>query len=53
MMRIKIIKMKTIEISPREFYLFKELAKFYYEFNVKFGIVSVVANVEQLEALGY
>ena len=45
--------MKTIEISPKEFYQFKELAKFYYEFNIRFGIVSIYANIEELEALGY
>ncbi len=46
--------MKTIEITPKEFYTsFKEIAKFYYEFNIKFGIVSIMANIEQLEAIGY
>lgn len=45
--------MKTIKLNYREFYLFKQLAKFNYNFFVKTGIIHVEANVELLENLGY
>ena len=46
-------KMKTITLSAREFFEFKKLAKFYFDFWIFSGNIMVTASIEELEALGY
>ena len=45
--------MSTITLTPIEFDLFKNIADFYFDFNVDLGIVYVIANTEMLASLGY
>lgn len=45
--------MKTINLSVREWQLFKEIAKFWYEFSVKSGVIIIRANIVDLSELGY
>jgi hypothetical protein len=45
--------MKTITLTPTEFYSFKQLAKFFFDMYVKSGFVHITANADELEALGY
>lgn len=46
--------MKKITLTPREFHLFKQIAKFWYSFAVSYNYNIVVeADVHQLEELGY
>lgn len=45
--------MKQISMSPVEFNLFKQIAKFMYDFAVSKGNVIVTAKAEELEHLGY
>lgn len=45
--------MKTITLTTNEFYLFKQLAKFYYTFNVKNTFVHVEADACNLLELGF
>jgi hypothetical protein len=48
--------MKTITLTPTEFYQFKELAhkfRIWFTINVANGFVHVEANAELLEQLGY
>jgi hypothetical protein len=45
--------MKQITMSPVEFTIFKQLAKFFYDFAVSRGNVIVTAKAEELEHLGY
>lgn len=48
--------MKKIELTTSEFYNFKELAQKYsitYNFAVSLGIVTIEANQQILEMLGY
>jgi len=45
--------MKQISLTPKEFYLFKKLANFYYTFAISAGMVYVEANSKLLENLGY
>lgn len=45
--------MKTIQLNYKEFYLFKQLANFNYNFFVRMGIIHVEANIAHLENLGY
>lgn len=44
---------KMVELSVREFYLFKEIASFIFEYQIGYGIVTVTANKDNLEELGY
>lgn len=50
---LKIINMSTIILTPTEFYLFKDIANFYFECTIKMGIVYIVANTDLLASLGY
>ena len=46
--------MKTIELTPQEFYLFKQLAKFKYIIElIKNQHVFVKADINELSKLGY
>jgi hypothetical protein len=48
--------MKTITLTPQEFYAFKELAhkfRIWFTINVANGFVQVEANADVLEKLGY
>lgn len=45
--------MKTIDLTPVEFNLFKELATFFYDFTVSQGIIKIQADYEALASLGY
>ena len=45
--------MSTITLTPMEFYLFKDIADFYFDFTVKMGIVHVIADTKLLASLGY
>jgi hypothetical protein len=45
--------MKTIELTPREFYDFKKIAKFMFDAKVIHGIVLVTANINHLQKLGF
>lgn len=45
--------MKQIVLSPVEFNLFKQIAKFLYDFTVSKGNVIVTAKAHELEHLGY
>jgi hypothetical protein len=46
--------MKTIQLTPQEFYIFKIVAKFEYKIeSIKHTIVSIEANIQDLEVLGY
>lgn len=45
--------MKQITMTPVEFNLFKQIAKFFYDFTVSRGNVIVTAQAQELEHLGY
>jgi hypothetical protein len=45
--------MKTITLTTNEFYLFKQLAKFYYTFKVKNAQVHIEADACNLLELGF
>lgn len=45
--------MKTVKLTIREFYVFKQLANFFFTMSVIHGIVEITANIEHLEKLGY
>lgn len=45
--------MKIIKLTVKEYYNFKELAKFIYEVTPANGVVFVEANEEELKKLGY
>jgi len=45
--------MKTVTLSAREFYNFKKIAKFYFDFWIFSGNIIVTASIEELETLGY
>ena len=46
--------MKTITLTPKEFYLFKQLAKFKYIIElIKHQSVFVTADINELSKLGY
>ena len=46
------MNVKMIELSIREFYLFKQLASFIFEYQIGFGIVTVTANKQIAKAKG-
>lgn len=45
--------MKTINLTPREYYNFMKIAKFVFNAKVFHGLVYVTANVNYLKELGY
>lgn len=45
--------MKNITMSFKEFYLFKNIAKFFFEFTIDKNNVIISCNSERLEELGY
>jgi hypothetical protein len=45
--------MKIIQVTPTEFYLFKELANFLYSFKVINSLVHIEADEQKLAMLGY
>lgn len=45
--------MKKIKMSIKEFYLFKEIATFVYEFSVTNNFITIKADAYQLEQIGY
>jgi hypothetical protein len=45
--------MKMITLTIREFYLFKELANFFYDVTISRGNVVIQAEKALLEGLGY
>lgn len=45
--------MKKITLTIKEWYLFKEMANFFYEFSVNKQSITIKADAYQLEKLGY
>jgi hypothetical protein len=45
--------MKQVTLTIKEFYFFKDIAVFIYEFSVNKDFVTVKADAHQLELLGY
>ena len=45
--------MKLIELTPIEFYQFKQLAQFLFTYRVLQGSVIIEADIKALESLGY
>lgn len=45
--------MKKITLNYKEFYLFKQLADFWYSFSVSSGMIYIEADSKLLENLGY
>lgn len=45
--------MKTISLTPTEFYSFKQVATFFFDMYVKAGFVHITANVDHLDSIGY
>lgn len=45
--------MKTVKLSVREFFLFKQVAQFMYSYCYKQDSIFIEAKSEQLESLGY
>ncbi len=45
--------MRTITLTPTEFYSFKQVANFFFDMYIKAGFVHITASADQLEALGY
>ena len=45
--------MKQIILTIKEWYLFKDLAKFFYEFSISNQSIIIIADAHQLELLGY
>lgn len=45
--------MRTITLTPQEFYSFKQVATFMFDLYVKQGFVFVTADSDSLDELGY
>lgn len=45
--------MKQVTLTLTEFYLFKQIAKFFYEFTILNNYIIIKADAYQLEELGY
>lgn len=45
--------MKKITLDIKEFYLFKQIADFWYSFSVSSGMIYIEADAKLLENLGY
>jgi hypothetical protein len=45
--------MKQVTLTPKEFYVFRELATFFFDLVINKGSVTVVAEQSHLENLGY
>ena len=45
--------MKTISLTPTEFYSFRQLAHFVFDMYVQSGFIHITANADELEKLGY
>jgi len=45
--------MKQVTLTIKEFYLFKDIAHFIYEFSVTNNFITIKAEAHQLELLGY
>jgi len=45
--------MKTVTLTPTEFYSFQQIAFFWFDMYVKNGFVFITANIDHLDALGY
>lgn len=45
--------MKTISLTPTEFYSFKQIASFWFDLYIKGGFVFITANADALDSLGY
>lgn len=45
--------MRTITLTPTEFYSFKQLASFWFDLYIKGGFVFITANTDELNKLGY
>jgi len=45
--------MKTIELTPREYYNFKQIANFFFMASVVHGLVLVTADINSLQQLGF
>lgn len=50
---LNFIHMKKITLSIKEFYLFKDIATFVYEFSVTNNFITIKADAYQLEQIGY
>jgi len=44
---------KTITLTPTEFYSFKQVATFFFDMYVKSGFVHITANIDHLDSIGY
>jgi len=45
--------MRTITLTPTEFYSFKQLASFWFDMYVKSGFVHITADADMLDGIGY
>lgn len=45
--------MRTITLTPTEFYSFKQVATFFFDLYIKQGFVFVTANADHLDSIGY
>lgn len=45
--------MKQVTLTIKEFYLFKELANFFFDLVINKGSVVVIANESDFETIGY
>lgn len=45
--------MRTITLTTREFYSFKQLASFWFDLHFRQGLIFITADAEALDALGY
>lgn len=45
--------MKQVNLTIAEFYLFKQLANFIYEFSYRNNFITIKADAYQLEQIGY
>ena len=45
--------MKQVTLTLTEFFLFKDIAHFVYEFSVNKSFITIKADAHQLELLGY
>ena len=45
--------MRTISLTPTEFYSFKQIATFFFDLYVKQGFVHITADADMLDSIGY
>lgn len=50
---IKFVTMKSITLTLKEFYMFKEIADFWYDVVIRKNSVRIKADINHLSKLGY